>query len=48
MMFEAECKNHSYWQMGGKNLKSVNHDKYRGAVPNPELSDDKDIQRQLR
>jgi len=37
-----------YWQMGGKNLKSVNHYKYLGAVLNTELLDDKDIQRQLR
>jgi len=37
-----------YWQMGGKNLKSVNHYKYLGGVLNTELSDDKDIQRQLR
>ena len=37
-----------YWQMGGKNLKSVNHYKYLGAALNTELSDDKDIQRQLR
>jgi len=36
------------WQMGDKNLKSVNHYKYLGAVLNIELSDDKDIQRQLR
>ena len=36
-----------YWQMGGKNLKSVNHYKCLGAVLNTELSDDKDIQRQL-
>jgi len=34
--------------MGGKNLKSVNHYEYLGAVLNTELSDDKDIQRQLR
>jgi len=37
-----------YWQMGGKNLKSVNQYKSLGAVLNTELSDDKDIQRQLR
>ena len=38
-----------YWQMGGKNIKSVNHYKYLGVVLNTELSDDKDIQqRQLR
>jgi len=37
-----------YWQMGGKNLKSVNHYKYLGAVLNTELSDYKDIHRQLR
>ena len=37
-----------YWQMGGKNLKSVKHYKYLGAVLNTELSDDKDIQRQLQ
>jgi len=34
--------------MGGKNIKSVNYYKYLGAVLNTELSDDKDIQRQLR
>jgi len=34
--------------MGGKNLKSVNHYKYLGAVLYTELADDKDIQRQLR
>ena len=37
-----------YWHMGGKNLKSVNHYKYLGAVLDSELADDKDIQRQLR
>jgi len=37
-----------YWHMGGKNLKSVNQYKYLGAVPDTELSDDKDIQSQLR
>jgi len=37
-----------YWQMGGKNLKSVNQYKYLGAVLDTELPDDKDIQRQLR
>jgi len=31
--------------MGGKNLKSLNHYKYLGAVLDSELSDDKDIQR---
>jgi len=34
--------------MGGKNLKSVKQYKYLGAVLYTELSDDKDIQRQLR
>jgi len=34
--------------MGGKNLKSVDHYKYLGAVLNTEFSDDKDIQRQLQ
>jgi len=34
--------------MGGKNLKCVNHHKYLGAVLDTELSDDKDIQGQLR
>jgi len=34
--------------MGGKNLKSVIHYKYLGVVLDTELSDDKDIQRQLR
>jgi len=34
--------------MGGKNLKSVNHYKYLGAVLVTELPDDKDIQGQLR
>ena len=33
---------------GWQTLKSVNHYKYLGAVLDPELSDDKDIQRQLR
>jgi len=34
--------------MGGKNLKYVNLYKCLGPVPDTELSDDKDIQRQLR
>ena len=34
--------------MGGKNLKSVNHYKYVRAVLDTEIPDDKDIQRQLR
>jgi len=34
--------------MDGKNLKSVNHYKYLGAVLNTELSADKDIHRQSR
>jgi len=37
-----------YWHKTGKNLKSVNQYKYLGAVLDIELSDDKDIQRQLR
>jgi len=37
-----------YWQKAGKNLKSVNHYKCLGTVLNTELSDNKDIQRQLR
>jgi len=37
-----------YWHMGGKNLKYINHYKYLGAVLSTELSDDKDIQKQLR
>jgi len=37
-----------YWHMGGKNLKSVNQYKCLGAVLDTELSDDKDVQRQLR
>ena len=37
-----------YWQMCGKNLKSVNHYKHLGVVLNTELSNGKDIQRQLR
>jgi len=37
-----------YWHMGGKNLKSVDQYKYLGAALDTELSDDKDIQRQLR
>ena len=36
-----------YWHMAGKNLKSVNQYKYLRAVLDTELSDDKDIQRQL-
>ena len=34
--------------LGGKNLMSVYHYRYLGAVLDTELSDDKDIQRQLR
>jgi len=34
--------------MGGKNIKSVNQYKYLGAVLDIELSDGKDILRQLR
>jgi len=34
--------------MGGKNLKSVNQNKYLEAVLDTEFADDKDIQRQLR
>jgi len=34
--------------LGGQNVKSVNHYKYLGIVLDTELSDDKDIQRQLR
>jgi len=34
--------------MGGKNQKSVNQYKYLGAVLDTELSDDNDIQTQLR
>jgi len=34
--------------LGGQNVKSVNHYKYLGIVLDAELSDDKDIQRQLR
>jgi len=34
--------------MGSKNLKFVNQNKYLGAVLDTELSDDKDIQTQLR
>jgi len=37
-----------YWHMDGKNLKSVNQYKYLRSVLDTELSDDKDIQRQLR
>jgi len=37
-----------YWHMGGKNLKSVNHYKYLGAVLESVPSDYKDIQRQPR
>jgi len=33
--------------MGGKNIKYVNQHKYVGAVLDTELSDNKDIQRQL-
>jgi len=36
-----------YWHMGGKNIKYVNQHKYVGAVLDTELSDNKDIQRQL-
>jgi len=34
--------------MGGQNVKSVNQYRYLGIVLDTELSDDKDIQRQLR
>ena len=34
--------------LGGQNVKSVNNYKYLGVVLDTELSDDKDIQRQLR
>jgi len=34
--------------LGGQNVKSVNHYKYLEIVLDTELSDDKDIQRQLR
>jgi len=34
--------------LGGQNVKSVNHYKYLGIVLNTELSNDKNIQRQLR
>ena len=34
--------------LGGQNVKPVNHYKYLGIVLDTELSDDKDIQRQLR
>jgi len=37
-----------YRHMGGKNIKSVNQYKYLGAVLDIELSDGKDILRQLR
>jgi len=36
--------------MGGKNIKSVKHNQYKylGAVQKTEISDENDIQRQLR
>ena len=34
--------------LGGQNVKSVNQYKYLGILFDTELSDDKDIQRQLR
>jgi len=34
--------------LGGQNVKSVNHHSYLGIVQDTELSDEKDIQRQLR
>jgi len=34
--------------LGGQNVKAVKHDKYLGIVLKTELSDDKNIQRQLR
>jgi len=34
--------------LGGQNVKSVKHHKYLGSVLDTELSDDKEIQRQLR
>jgi len=33
--------------LGGQSVKSVNHCKYLGIVPDTELSDDKDILRHL-
>ena len=38
----------AYLTLGRQNGKSVNHYKNLGIVPDTELSDDKDIQRQLR
>jgi len=35
-------------KLGGQYIKSVDQYKYLGAVLNTELSDDKDIQRQLQ
>jgi len=34
--------------LGGLNVKPINHCKYLGVVLDTELSDDKDIQRQLK
>ena len=34
--------------LGGQNVKSVNQYKYLGTVLDTKISDDKDIQRQLR
>ena len=43
-----KAQSRHYWQMGGENLVFVNHYKYVGAILDTVLSDDKDIQRQLR
>jgi len=51
MMFKAKsakCTVTPLLKSGGQHVKSVDHCKYLGIVLDIELSDDKDIQRQLR
>jgi len=47
MTFEAKSAE-STVTLYGQTIKSVNHSKYLNIVLDTELSDDKDIQRQLR
>jgi len=44
----AKCTVTPLLMLGGQNVKSGNYYKYMGIVLDAELSDDKDIQRQLR
>ena len=44
-----KARSSRYWHwVGGQSVKSVNHYKYLAIVLDTQLSDDKDIQRQLR